>query len=66
MESNVRFCDSKATWKEIVSVLVSGGYGSLPVVDLEKNLLGIVSEYDFLKILRTGKDENKITAQDYD
>lgn len=64
MESSVRSCDSNAMWKDIASSLVSGGYGSLPVVDLEKNLLGIVSEYDLLRVLRIGKDESKITAQD--
>ncbi len=62
MESSVRYCYPTTSWKEIASAMVDGGYGSLPVIDSEKNLVGIVSEYDLLRVLNTGKDENEITA----
>jgi CBS domain-containing protein len=64
MESSVRSCSPTTRWKDIASALVDGSYGSLPVIDSETNLIGIVSEYDLLRVLNTGKDENKITAKD--
>ena len=64
MEGNVRPCYPTTMWKDIALTLVAGGYGSLPVIDSERNLIGIVSEYDLLRVLNTGKDENEITAQD--
>ncbi len=64
MENRVRFCHPSTSWRDIASALVDGGYGSLPVVDSEKNLLGIVSEYDLLKVLMDEQDENKVKAED--
>jgi CBS domain-containing protein len=64
MESSVRYCYPTTSWREIASALVDGGYGSLPVIDSEKNLVGIVSEYDLLSVLNKSRDEKKITAQD--
>ena len=64
MENSIRSCYPTSRWRSIASALVNGGYGSLPVIDSETNLIGIVSEYDLLRVLNTGKDENEITAQD--
>ncbi len=64
MENSVSCCYPTTSWKDIASALVDGGFGSLPVIDSERNLIGIVSEYDLLRVLNTGKDENEITAQD--
>lgn len=64
MESKVRYCHPANTWKEITAAIVEGGYGSLPVVDNEKNLLGLVSEFDLLKILEDEKDVETIKAED--
>ncbi|MFQ5715408.1 MAG: CBS domain-containing protein [Candidatus Scalinduaceae bacterium] len=64
MENSVSYCYSTTRWKDIASALVKGGFGSLPVIDSEGNLIGIVSEYDLLRVLNTGKDENEVTAQD--
>ncbi len=64
MENSVRSCYPTTRWKDIALALVDGGYGSLPVIDSETNLIGLVSEYDLLRVLSTGKDENKITAKD--
>ena len=40
------------------------GYGSLPVVDDDMNLIGIVSEYDLLGVLLEKRDEKTIKAED--
>ena len=57
METGVKFCHSSTSWRNISSVLVNKGYGSLPVVDDDMNLIGIVSEYDLLGVLLEKRDE---------
>ncbi len=64
MESGVQSCHSTTSWKEIALKLVDRGYGSLPVVDDDMNLAGIVSEYDLLKVLLEKQDENNVKADD--
>jgi len=64
MENGVNFCHSSTSWRSMSSVLVDKGYGSLPVVDDDMNLLGIVSEYDLLGVLLEKRDEKTIKAED--
>jgi CBS domain-containing protein len=64
METGVNFCHSSTSWRNISSVLVDKGYGSLPVVDDDMNLIGIVSEYDLLGVLLEKRDEKTIKAED--
>ena len=64
MESKVTTCfkDSKAD--RVAVAITTGNFGSLPVVDEERKLVGIISEFDLLKALRSGKDLSKVTAQE--
>ncbi len=64
MENRVKYCHSSTSWKSIVAILVDRGYGSLPVVDGDMNLLGIVSEYDLLKVLLEHRDQKNLKAED--
>ena len=64
MENGVNFCHSSTSWRSMSSVLVDKGYGSLPVVDDDMNLIGIVSEYDLLGVLLEKRDEKTIKAED--
>ncbi len=64
MENRVKFCYPSTSWRSISSVLVDRGYGSLPVVDDDMNLIGIVSEYDLLGVLLEKRDEKTIKAED--
>ena len=64
MENRVKFCHASTPWKEISLTLVDRGYGSLPVVDDDMNLIGIVSEYDLLKVLLEKQDEKNLKAED--
>lgn len=64
MENRVRYCHSSTSWRNIASALVDRGYGSLPVVDDQMKLLGIVSEDDLLEVLLEKRDEKKLKAQD--
>ena len=64
MENRVKYCHSSTPWRSISSVLVDRGYGSLPVVDDQMNLIGIVSEYDLLEALLEKRDEKTLKAED--
>mgnify|MGYP001174463173 CR=1 FL=1 len=64
MENRVKSCHATTSWKDISLTLVDRGYGSLPVVDDDMNLLGIVSEDDLLEVLLDERDENKLKAED--
>ena len=64
MENRVKFCHASTPWKEISLTLVDRGYGSLPVVDDDMNLIGIVSEDDLLGVLLEKRDEKTVKAED--
>jgi len=64
MESSVSYCYPATLWREAALILVNGGYGSLPVIDSDENLVGIVNEHDLLKVLLDKKDENKTKIED--
>lgn len=44
--------------------MVNGNFGSVPVVDDEMRLIGIVSEYDLLDALLTGVDVTHLSAEE--
>ena len=44
--------------------LLSNDYSSMPVVDDEGSVVGIVSEFDILKAIRQGKKLEDVTAAD--
>ena len=64
MESNVRFCRPSTPWGKIVTSMVEGGFSSLPVVDSDDNLIGMVRESNLLKVLLEGRDVKKVKAED--
>ncbi|MBI5185648.1 MAG: CBS domain-containing protein [Nitrospinae bacterium] len=64
METEVTPCHENSTCEAIADILVRRGYGSLPVTDNEGNLLGIITEFDLLKILQEGKELGKETVKD--
>ena len=55
METEVCYCHVNDRCDSIADVFIKRGCGSMPVVDGEKNLLGIITEFDLLKILQEDK-----------
>ncbi|MBI5191057.1 MAG: CBS domain-containing protein [Nitrospirae bacterium] len=53
-----------ANCRDIAMKLLSQEYSSLPVVDDEGYVVGIISEFDILKALRAGKQLESLTAGD--
>ena len=64
MEVDVVACRPENTWKQIADMMSHGGFGDVPIIDKDKTLLGIVTEFDLLKVLMEGKDVKNITAGD--
>lgn len=64
MERAVVFFKKETKCDAILSCIVNGSFGSVPVVDDEMKLLGIVSEYDLLDALMTGVDVTHLSAEE--
>lgn len=64
METDVRTFSFDATWEEMAEAMAKGGFGSVPIVNSDHKLLGIISEQDILYPLVEGKELSKITAGD--
>lgn len=61
MEKEVQF-GHKQTKGDVLASLMIEGFGGVPIVDREQRLLGIVTEFDLLGVLDTGKKLSDISA----
>ena len=50
--------------RDLAVKLLSGMYSGLPVVDDKGKVVGVVSEFDLLKAIRSGKALEQVTAGD--
>ena len=48
--------------RDLAVKLLSGMYSGLPVVDDKGKVIGVVSEFDLLKAIRSGKALEQVTA----
>jgi predicted transcriptional regulator len=64
MEADVVACRPENTWKQIADLMSHGGFGDVPIIDKDKTLLGIITEFDLLKVLLEGKSVENVTAGD--
>ena len=63
METQVQSA-TKDTQAEMLAAYMMEGFGSVPIVDDNNKLIGIVSEFDLLASLRKGKKLQEVTAGD--
>ena len=63
MESSVRSETDDASG-ELVASLLMEGFGSVPIVDQNDRLIGIVSEFDLLNAISRGRKLAQVTAGD--
>lgn len=63
MEPDVRSATKGSKGVMLASFMMEG-FGSVPIVDDQKKLLGIVSEFDLLTAIRKGKNLSKVSAGD--
>lgn len=62
MEKGVQYA-SRSTKADVLASLMIEGFGGVPIVDDEKQLIGIVTEFDLLAALDRGLLLNELSAQ---
>jgi CBS domain-containing protein len=62
MQDAVTTCTPRTDGSTIAGMMTRRNFGSLPVVDSDGILVGIVSEYDLLQAMIEGRDLRKILA----
>jgi CBS domain-containing protein len=62
MQEAVFSCSSRADALSISRMMSQRNFGSLPVVEEDRTLVGLVSEYDLLQAMIDGRDLRKIMA----
>jgi CBS-domain-containing membrane protein len=63
METEVQ-CARLSTKGDVIASLMIEGFGSVPVLDGRRKLVGIVSEHDLLGALDDGHELGTVTARD--
>jgi CBS domain-containing protein len=64
MEDAVVTAGPKATGNTLAQILSERNFGSVPIVEEDRTLVGLVSEFDLLKAMDEGKDLKSVTAAD--
>lgn len=62
MEREVVCSNAEENCHELSDTLYKEGIGSIPILDDDNTLIGLVSEYDLLNVLRKGEDLRKTLA----
>ena len=62
MQDAVTRCTSRTDASTIAHMMTHRNYGSLPVVEEDGTLIGIVTEYDLLQAMLDGRELRKILA----
>jgi CBS domain-containing protein len=62
MQDAVFTCGSRTDALTISRMMTQRNFGSLPVVEEDRTLVGLVSEYDLLQAMIDGRDLKKIMA----
>jgi CBS-domain-containing membrane protein len=64
MEKDVPYFHPDTLGITLATAMLSRGYGSIPIVDHQKRLMGIVTEFDLLKALMEGRELENVKASD--
>lgn len=62
MEKEISFFEEGTAADRLMSAMVSGNFGSVPIVNQERVLIGIVSESDLLEAILSGADLTHLKA----
>ena len=62
MERTFTFFSGETHCEAILSAIVHENFGSVPIIDEQMRLIGIVSEYDLLDAILTGLDLKNLSA----
>lgn len=64
MQDAVYTVGPETTGARIADILSEHGFGSVPVIDRDRTLLGIVTEFDLLRAMQHGQDLKAVQATD--
>lgn len=64
MEDAVFTVSPQAKGSVIADLLAERNFGSVPVVEEDRTLVGLVSEFDLLRVMDEGKDLGQLAATD--
>lgn len=64
METNINRVDEDTSWRETARIMTDNELKSIPVVDKNNGLKGLITEYDILAPIADGKDVNPIKAKE--
>ncbi|MDH5699139.1 MAG: CBS domain-containing protein [Nitrospirota bacterium] len=62
MQDVVTYYRVEDTVDKLAGAMSEGGFGSVPILATDGKLVGIVSEFDLLKVIAEGKELAKVTA----
>ena len=62
MQDDVFYYHTQDTGETLAQVMTENGFGSVPVLDRDRRLLGIVTEFDLLKAVMEDKLLSQVTA----
>jgi CBS domain-containing protein len=62
MQDVVTYYRVDDTVDKLAGAMSEGGFGSVPILATDGKLVGIVSEFDLLKVIAEGKELAKVTA----
>ena len=62
MQNAVTSCTPRTDGSTLASLMTRRNFGSLPVIESDGTLVGIVTEYDLLQAMIEGRDLRKILA----
>ena len=64
MQNVVSYYHVEDTGDKLAGAITEGGFGSVPIVASDGKVVGLVSEFDLLKIITEGKQLSTVTAGD--
>jgi CBS domain-containing protein len=64
MEDTVFTVSPKTKGISIAEIMTDRNFGSVPIVEEDSTLVGLVSEFDLLRAIEEGKDLRQVTAEE--
>ncbi len=64
MQDVVSYYHVDDSGERLAGAMTDGGFGSVPILEKDYKVTGIVSEYDLLKAIMEGKELTKVTARE--
>ncbi|HET6465497.1 MAG TPA: CBS domain-containing protein [Nitrospiria bacterium] len=62
METDIFYYAEDSRIDRLATAMTLGNFGSIPIVDRNKRLVGIVSEFDLLNVIKKRKELREVTA----